>query len=220
MSDFLKSILSSMGRSLAMERPRKGHWTKIEPGARIGRDVVLGDWSIVGSGSRIGDGCVFGPWARVGRDAELGRGVSLGSHTVVQDGVRVPDGASFRDNDVVTPQGVVPDGAGGMVMGSGTRHAWVSGVFGTFVLPKEESRFARGESPFDREPLDWLSGMVQDWMFGRLKDFEDWRVESVPVNDAEADAMISAARQRRMRAKLRVIEGAAAESRPEDGLEP
>jgi NDP-sugar pyrophosphorylase family protein len=82
-----------------------GRGTRIEIGARVGPDVVLGRDCLVGAGARvagavaweqveIGPGatlsdCVIGARVRIGRGATVGPGAVLESDRIVPEGARV-----------------------------------------------------------------------------------------------------------------------------------
>jgi len=139
---------------------------------------------MVGDGSRIGEDCVFGPWARVGANVTLGARVRLGSHTRVQDGVTIPDDAVLGDGDLVTPDGVIPNRCGGFMTTILRGGAFVSGPFGQFLIPLEES---------DPDELsDW---MVDDHQWGRSDALEPCRCFRAPHREEE-EAAFRAVRSR------------------------
>jgi UDP-N-acetylglucosamine acyltransferase len=57
----------------------------VEPGAELGRDVVVGPFAFIEAGARIGDGAVIGP------HASILKGVTIGPGSKVHDGAVVGD---------------------------------------------------------------------------------------------------------------------------------
>jgi hypothetical protein len=168
-------------------RPRSvtvGTWTRIGDQVTLGERVVLGDWSHVGDRSRIGPDCVFGPWARVGADVILGARVRLGSHTRVQDGVAIPDDAVLGDGDLVTPDGIIPNRCGGFMTTILRGGAFISGPFGKFLVPLEES-----------DPDALTDQMVDDHQWGRSDALEPCRCFRPPYPEEE-EAAFRAVRSR------------------------
>ncbi|PTX52351.1 transferase family hexapeptide repeat protein [Gemmobacter caeni] len=154
-----------------------GTWTRIGEGVILGERVQLGDWSQVGDRSRIGPDSVFGPWARVGADVTIGARVRLGSHTRVQDGVTVPDDAVLGDGDLVTPDGIIPDRCGGFTTTILRGGAFISGPFGKFLVPLEES-----------DPDELTDQMVDDHQWGRSDALEPCRCFRPPRPEEEEPA--------------------------------
>lgn len=159
------------------EQVRLGSWTKIGNGVVLAERVRLGDWSHVGDGSRIGPDTEFGPWAMVGRDVTIGARVRLGSHTRVQDGVTIPDDAVLGDGDLVTPDGIIPDRCGGFMTTILRGGAFISGPFGKFLVPLEES-----------DPDELTDQMVDDHQWGRSDALEPCRCFRAPTPEEEEAA--------------------------------
>jgi UDP-3-O-[3-hydroxymyristoyl] glucosamine N-acyltransferase len=72
----------------------------VDPGARLGKGVVIGLGAVIGpgaeigDGSRIGAGTVIGPGVAIGRNCEIGANVTI-SHAYVGDRVTILPGAQI-----------------------------------------------------------------------------------------------------------------------------
>jgi len=72
----------------------------VDPGARLGRDVVLGPGAVIAAGAEIGDrsrigaNSVIGPGVTIGQDCEIGSTISI-SHAHLGDRVIILPGAQI-----------------------------------------------------------------------------------------------------------------------------
>ncbi|NLM37565.1 MAG: acyl-[acyl-carrier-protein]--UDP-N-acetylglucosamine O-acyltransferase, partial [Firmicutes bacterium] len=56
----------------------------VHPGAKLGKNVVIGPYAIIGEHVELGDGCVVGPsvmidgWTKIGNNNKFYHGASIG----------------------------------------------------------------------------------------------------------------------------------------------
>lgn len=78
---------------LPVRRPADAGAARVEPGAAVAANCVLGAGVQVQEGTRIGSGCVLGRGARIGAYCDIGPGVTVGAGVSIGNRVRVASGA-------------------------------------------------------------------------------------------------------------------------------
>lgn len=86
----------------------------VHPGAKLGREVVVGPYAIIGENVELGDRCVVGPhvviegWTQIGADNKFYHGASIGSDPQdlkfrgEKSHLVIGDGNIFRENVTVS----------------------------------------------------------------------------------------------------------------------
>ena len=55
----------------------------VDPGARLGRDVVVGPYAVIGAEVEVGDGCVIGPHCTIVGPTRIGRRNRFHAHAAI-----------------------------------------------------------------------------------------------------------------------------------------
>lgn len=90
-------------------------FARIHHGAKIGKDVCIGDFAIISDKAEIGDGCWIEPHAVIGKGVVIGKGCRIGvhanvSHAVIGNKVRLYTGARIGQDGfgfAIDPTGFV-----------------------------------------------------------------------------------------------------------------
>jgi serine acetyltransferase len=76
---------------------------KLDPGAEVSDDAVIGDGTVVWGLAQVREGAVLGPECVIGRGAYIGAGVRLGARVKVQNLAQVYEPAVVEDGVFIGP---------------------------------------------------------------------------------------------------------------------
>jgi UDP-2-acetamido-3-amino-2,3-dideoxy-glucuronate N-acetyltransferase len=84
---------------------------KLDPGAEVSDDAVIGDGTVVWGLAQVREGAVLGPECVIGRGAYIGAGVRLGARVKVQNLAQVYEPAVVEDGVFIGPAVVLTNDA-------------------------------------------------------------------------------------------------------------
>jgi UDP-3-O-[3-hydroxymyristoyl] glucosamine N-acyltransferase len=100
--------------------------SRVDPSAKLDKDVAIGAFAMVGPGCRIGRGTIIHPYAYIGQDVQIGQDCEIFPHVTIRDRITI-------GNRVVIHAGAAIGTDGFGYRWDGSKHAKVPQI-GTVII--------------------------------------------------------------------------------------